>query len=76
MRVERVQVLLAGAIEPLGIRVDPLLYGGVWNLFYEATDLQVEPPWAGAVGRFEPGKVLAVTQRPGIITGPNTRLTD
>jgi hypothetical protein len=45
MGVERVQVLLAGAIEPLGVRIDPLLYGGVWNLLDEATDLQVGPPW-------------------------------
>jgi hypothetical protein len=44
--VERVQVLLAGAIEPLALWVDPLLNGGVWNLFDEATDLQVKPPSA------------------------------
>ncbi len=41
MGVERVQVLLAGAVQTLGTRVDPLLDRRVWNLLDKTTDLQV-----------------------------------
>src|SRR5204863_8640646 len=44
VRVEGVQVLLAGAIEPLRVRVDPLLNGGVRDLLDETADLQVVSP--------------------------------
>ncbi len=39
--VERVEVLLAGAVEPLGARIDPLLDGGVRDLLDETANLQV-----------------------------------
>ena len=50
VRVERVQVLLAGAVEALGTRVHALLDGGVWNLFYEDADLhgKASPSLSGA----------------------------
>ena len=35
VRVEGVQVLLAGAVEPLRLGIDPLLNGGVRDLFDE-----------------------------------------
>ena len=38
--VERVQVPLAGAVEPLGAGVDPLLNSGVRHLLDKTTDLQ------------------------------------
>jgi hypothetical protein len=41
VRVEGVQVLLAAAIETLGLRVDPLVDGGVRDLFHQHADLQV-----------------------------------
>src|ERR671918_96183 len=57
--VERVQVLLAAAIEPLGVRVDPLLDSGVRNLLYQTANLQLGPSfapgeWAGTGSSFPP----------------------
>ena len=40
VRVEGVQVLLARAVQALGLRVDPLVDGGVRDLFDEYADLQ------------------------------------
>ena len=48
--VERVEVLLAGAVEPLRARVDPLLNGGVRDLFHETADLQAGPSFRGWLG--------------------------
>ena len=42
MGIERVEVLLAGAVEPLGPRIDPLLDRGVRHLLDETANLQVE----------------------------------
>ena len=39
--VEGVEVLLARAVQALGLRIDPLVYGGVRDLFDEHCDLQV-----------------------------------
>src|SRR4051812_177355 len=50
VRVEWIQVLLAGAIEPLRVRIDPLLDGGVRNLFDEATDLQLRASLGRSLG--------------------------
>jgi hypothetical protein len=47
MCVERVQVLLAGAVEALRLRVDALLDRRVGNLLDEAADLQLGKPSLG-----------------------------
>jgi hypothetical protein len=56
--VERVEVLLARAVEPLGRGVDPLLHCGIRNLFDETADLQVHPSFGELSGRARRGILL------------------
>ena len=51
VRVVGVEVALAAAVHPAGLRVDPLLDGGVGHLLHQDADLhEGSPSWDGACG--------------------------
>ena len=56
--VEGVEVLLARAVEPHRRGVDPLLHGGVRNLFHETADLQVRPSFGALSGKRAAGNLI------------------